>query len=97
LLRTNGVEPEIVEYLKTPPSRGELTRLLESMDLTPRDLLRKREKVYKELGLADPSLSDDQIVDAIVDHPRLMERPIVTSGDRAALGRPIERVLEVVD
>jgi arsenate reductase len=91
------VEPEIIEYLKTPPSRDELTRILAALGASPRDLLRKREKEYKELGLADPSLGDDQLIDAIVDHPRLLERPIVTSGDRAVLGRPIERVLEVVD
>jgi arsenate reductase len=67
------------------------------MEMKPRDLLRKREKEYKELGLSDPSISDDQIIDAMVGHPRLIERPIVTSGDRVVLGRPIERVLEVVD
>ena len=97
MLREHGVEPEIVEYLKTPPDRDTVEALLAKLAMEPRDLLRKREKVYKELGLSDPELGRDELTAAIVDHPRLLERPIVVNGDRAVLGRPIERVLEVVD
>jgi arsenate reductase len=97
LLREHGVEPEIVAYLDDPPDRATLEDLLAKLDMEPRDLLRKREKVYTELGLSDPGLGRDDLIGAIADHPRLLERPIVVNGDRAALGRPIERVLDVVD
>jgi arsenate reductase len=96
LLREHGIEPEIVKYLDEPPDRADLEALLATLDMEPRDLVRKREKVYKELGLSDPELGRDDLIAAIVDHPRLLERPIVVNGDRAVLGRPIERVLEVV-
>jgi len=96
LLRTHDIEPEIVEYLKTPPTADELKRLLALMDMEPRDLIRRKEREFKELGLADTDLSDDALIRAMVDHPRLLERPIVVSGDRAVLGRPTERILEIL-
>jgi len=97
LLREQGVEPEIVKYLEEAPDAATLKTLLSMMDMAPRELLRKREKEYKELDLADPSLGDDEIVAVMVEHPRLIERPIVVNGDRAVMGRPTERVLEVLD
>lgn len=96
LLLDNGVEPEIVEYLKAPPSRAELTALLERLDLEPRELMRRKEKEYRDLGLDDPSLGGDALIDAMIAHPKLIERPIITDGERAVLGRPPENALELV-
>jgi arsenate reductase len=96
LLREHGVEPEIVNYLESPPTAEELDRILGLLEMEPRGLIRKREKEYKELGLADDSLSRERLIRAMVEHPRLIERPIVLSGGRAVLGRPTERVLELV-
>ncbi|HHH36864.1 MAG TPA: arsenate reductase (glutaredoxin) [Gammaproteobacteria bacterium] len=96
MLRDRGIEPEIIEYLKTPPDAATLKRLLGLLGLTPRELMRRKEKVYKALGLDDPSLSDEALIQAMVDHPVLMERPVVVNGDRAALGRPPEQVLEIL-
>ena len=96
LLRDRGVEPEIQEYLKTPPSEAELDRLLTLLGMEPRQLMRIKEPEYKELGLDDASLSRQQLIRAMVEHPRLIERPIVVKDDRtAALGRPPEAVLEL--
>jgi len=96
LLRENGVEPEIINYLDTPPTEAELDRLLRLLGMEPHELIRRREKEYKELGLADADLSREQLIHTMVHHPRLIERPIVVSGDRAVLGRPTERVLDVL-
>lgn len=96
LLREHGVEPTVVEYLKTPPSREELDRLLNLLDMAPRDLMRRKEAEYKDLGLADEALTRDQLLRAMHEHPRLIERPIVVHGERAALGRPPEQVLEIL-
>jgi arsenate reductase len=96
LLHEKGVEPEIVEYLKTPPDAATLRLLLGMLKLRPRDLMRKKEPEYKELGLDNPDLSDDQLISAMVAHPRLIERPIAVSGKKAALGRPPEDVLSIL-
>ncbi len=96
LLREKGLEPEIIEYLKAPPSREELERVLGMLGLEPRQLMRTKEAEYKELGLADQGLSRGQLIDAMVAHPKLIERPIVIKDGRAALGRPPEQVLEVL-
>ena len=96
LLKDNNIEPEVVEYLKTPPTREELERILDMLGLEPRELMRRKEKEYKELGLADPGLSRDQLIDAMIAHPRLIERPIVIKDGKAAIGRPPEKVLEIV-
>ena len=95
-MRENGVEPEIFEYLKTPPSAEELDRILEMLEMEPRQLMRRREKEYKELNLADESLSRQQLIAAMVEHPRLIERPIAVKGESAVLGRPTESVLELL-
>jgi arsenate reductase len=85
-----------VEYLKTPPTVEELDTLLRMLGMEPRELMRKREAEYKELGLDDGSLNRDQLIAAMVEHPKLIERPIAMSGDRAVMGRPTERVLELI-
>jgi len=96
LLEEQGIEPTIIKYLETPPNQAELSHILELLGLEPRDLMRKKEKDYKALGLDDPGLSRDQLIQAMVEHPKLIERPIVVKDGRAALGRPPERVLEVL-
>jgi arsenate reductase len=96
LLRQRGIEPQIVEYLKTPPDEKHLEHLLGLLGMGPRELMRKKEKEYKELGLDDENLSRKALIAAIVEYPKLMERPVVVAGDRAALGRPPERVLDVL-
>ena len=96
LLHERGLQPAVVEYLKTPPDAPTVTHLLKMLDMTPRALMRKGEKVYKELGLNDPALADDRLVQAMVDNPILIERPIVVHDGRAALGRPPEAVLAIV-
>jgi len=96
LVEESNIEPVIVEYLKTPPSKAELKNILNMLNMTPRDLLRKKEAEYKEQGLDDTSLSDDQIIDIMLTHPKLIERPIVVTGNKAALGRPPENVLEII-
>ena len=85
-----------MEYLKTPPTATEFKAVLRMLGLEPRTLIRRRESEFKELGLADDSLSRDQLITAMVEHPRLIERPIAISGDRAVLGRPTEKVLELI-
>ncbi len=97
MLREHGVEPEIVKYLDDPPNADTLDGILTKLGMEPCELLRKKETIYRELDLGDPGLSRDELIRTAVEHPRLIERPIVVNGDRAALGRPIERVLEVVD
>ncbi|HHB12904.1 MAG TPA: arsenate reductase (glutaredoxin) [Chromatiales bacterium] len=96
LLKDNNIEPEVVKYLETPPDREELQRILDMLGLEPRELMRRKEKEYKELGLDDPGLTRDQLIDAMVEHPRLIERPIVVKDGRAAIGRPPEKVLELL-
>jgi arsenate reductase len=96
LLQQRGVEPDIVEYLKTPPDRETLTALLRQLGIEPRELLRKGEAEYQELNLSDPALSDEALIAAMVAHPKLIERPIVVAGGQARIGRPPERVLEIL-
>lgn len=97
LLQQRGIEPEIVRYLDTPPDAGTLRGLVQRLGIPPRDLLRTGEEEYTSLGLADPTLDDDAIIAAMAANPRLIERPILDRGDRAVIGRPPERVLELVD
>ena len=95
LLEEHGLNPKIVEYLKTPPSAEELKSVLKKLHMKPRVLMRKGEDIYKELNLADESLSDDKLIDAMVKNPVLIERPVVLYAARAALGRPPENVLDL--
>ncbi|MCQ4324315.1 arsenate reductase (glutaredoxin) [Stutzerimonas stutzeri] len=96
LLEARGLKPEIVRYLEAPPSAAELKALLDKLGLAPRQLLRTGEDEYQSLGLADPALSDEQLIDAMAGHPRLIERPILIAGDKAIVGRPPEKVLEIL-
>ena len=96
LLQDNQVEPEVVLYLETPPDKSTLKNLLQKLGISARELLRKGEDDYKALNLKDPALSDDQLIEAMVSHPKLIERPIVVKGDNAVLGRPPENVLELL-
>lgn len=96
LLRARGLEPEIVEYLKTPPSARELERILTLLGREPRELMRSGEPEYQELGLDDPSLDRQALIRAMVEHPKLIERPILLANRKAALGRPPEAVLEIL-
>jgi len=96
LLRSQDLEPEIVEYLNTPPTREELTAILGMLGMEPRDLMRKKEKEYTEAGLDNPELTRDELIDAMIEFPRLIERPIVIHGGRATLGRPPEQVLDIL-
>jgi arsenate reductase len=91
-LRDAGIEPRVIEYLKTPPTRDELVSLLQRMGMTPRQILRRKGTPYDELGLDDPSLSDAALVDAILRHPILMERPVVVTPRGVRLCRPAEQV-----
>lgn len=96
LLRDRGVEPVVVEYLQTPPDAATLKTLLAALGLRPRALLRRQEPEYSELGLDDPLIRDDALIDAMVAHPRLIERPIVMIDGKAVLGRPPAKVLEII-
>lgn len=97
LLEERGVRPRIVEYLKQPPGEDEIAALLRKLGISPRQLMRKGEAVYRELGLSDQSLSDAELIRAMAAHPILIERPVVVAGDRVALGRPPEAVLEILE
>jgi len=96
LLTGKGITPTIVEYLKTPPTFEELERILGLLGLEPRELMRKGEVVYKELGLADTALDRKALIQAMVDNPILIERPIVIANGKAAIGRPPEKALEIL-
>lgn len=95
LLKKNDVEPEVVEYLKTPPNAAELKDILEKLGFSADQLMRKKEDVYKELGLAGIN-NEDELITAMVNNPKLIERPIVICGDKAAIGRPPEAVLDIL-
>ncbi|RMH20384.1 MAG: arsenate reductase (glutaredoxin) [Gammaproteobacteria bacterium] len=96
LLRDRGIEPTIIEYLKTPPDAKQLRAILNMLGLSPRELMRKKEPEYRDLGLDGDHLTDEALIEAMISHPRLMERPIVIAEGRAALGRPPEKVLEIL-
>jgi arsenate reductase len=96
ILRAAGIEPEVVEYLQKPPSATELGRIVEMLGCAPRDLMRKGEQEYEDLHLDDPKLTPSQLLETMVRHPILIERPIVVKGNRAVVGRPPERVRELL-
>ena len=96
LLHDRGIAPKVVEYLTDTPDANTLDALLKKLNLQPRDLMRRKEAPYRELGLDNPALSREALIAAMVEHPILIERPIVVNGARAALGRPPERVLEIL-
>ena len=96
LIRNAGIEPHVVEYLRTPPARALLVQLVERAGIAPRDLLREKGTPYAELGLGDASLSDDALVDAMMAHPILINRPLVVSPLGVKLCRPTEAVLDLL-
>ena len=96
LLRARDIAPTIVEYLRTPPSIDELDRILELLELEPRDLMRRKEAVYQDLALDDEGLDRRGLLQAMVEHPILIERPIAVANGRARVGRPPENVLDVL-
>ncbi|HGA2320275.1 TPA: arsenate reductase (glutaredoxin) [Pseudomonas putida] len=96
LLEQRGLAPTIVRYLETPPDATTLKALLGKLGIAPRQLLRSGEDEYKTLDLANPALTDAQLIDAMVEHPKLIERPILIAGDKAVIGRPPEKVLEIL-
>lgn len=97
LLQQQGIEPQVVLYLDTPPDIDTLKTLLQQLGMhSARELMRRGEEIYKTLGLASNDLSEKQLLQAMVKHPKLIERPIVIQGDRARIGRPPEAVLEIL-
>ena len=96
MLRDAGIEPQVIEYLKTPPTRAELVDLLRRMDMKPRALLRRRGTPYDALGLDDPAKTDAELIDAMIAEPILIERPIVVGPRGVRLCRPVERVFETL-
>jgi len=96
LLTENGIKPEIIEYLKTPPDKKELGHILDLLGLEPRELMRKQEKEYKAAKLDNPKLSRKDLIYAMIQHPVLIERPIVIANNKAVIGRPPENVLGIL-
>lgn len=96
LLEEHGVSPQVIEYLKTPPSQDELVVLQQKLNLPIADMLRSKEKEFSQAGLNEPEVSEDIIRKALAEHPILLERPIVTFGDKAVIGRPPENVLALL-
>jgi arsenate reductase len=96
MIRQSGEEPEIIEYLKTPPSRERLVELIAAMKMTPRELLREKGTPYAELGLGDPKWTDDELIDFMLAHPILINRPIVVTPLGTLLARPSEAVLDIL-
>lgn len=96
MLQARGLAPEVVLYLETPPDAVQLRDVLSKLGMGARQLLRTGEDAYKQLNLADQSLTDEQLIAAMVAHPKLIERPILVAGDKAVIGRPPENVLELL-
>ncbi|MEN8108007.1 MAG: arsenate reductase (glutaredoxin) [Pseudomonadota bacterium] len=96
LLKTRGKDPQLVEYLNTPPTAETLAAILDMLGIEPRELMRKHEKEYAEAGLGNEDLSRNDLIAAMVKHPRLIERPIVIANGKATIGRPPEKVLDIL-
>ncbi len=96
LLRESGIPFDKINYYNEPLTKKKLTELIRKMNIKPRDLLRKSEPIYKELGLANDEFSDSELIGLMIEHPDLLQRPIVERGDRAVLGRPTENVKELL-
>ena len=96
LLKDKGIDPKVILYLETPPSEKELVLILKKLNMEARELLRKGEAEFKEQNLSDTSKSEEDIIQAMIHFPKLMERPIVIYGDRAVIGRPPENVLKII-
>jgi arsenate reductase len=96
ILDEKGVKTTVIEYLNTPPNSAELTEILDLLGLEPRDLMRQNEAPYKDNNLDNPDLSREQLIQAMVDNPILIERPIIINGNKAVIGRPPEKVLDIL-
>jgi len=96
IIKKNGTDVEVVEYLKTPPTVQQVQKILLSLNLKPQDIMRKKEAEYKQAGLDDLSLSEEKQVELMIANPKVIERPIVLKGDQAVIGRPPENVLELL-
>jgi arsenate reductase len=96
MIRNAGIEPHVIEYLKTPPSRALLKQLVARMGISVRDLLREKGTPFAELGLGDPKLTDEQLLDAMIAHPILMQRPVVVTPNGVRVCRPSEAVMELL-
>ena len=96
LLQAEGIEPEIIEYLKSPPDKAALQRILRLLDCAPRELMRTSEAVYRAKGLDDASLAEDRLLDAMITDPILIQRPIVIIDGKATIGRPPEKILDLL-
>ena len=96
ILNDKGVQAEVVEYLKTPPGKAELNEILDMLGLQPRELMRTHEAEFKDNNLDDDSLSRDQLIDAMIKYPKLIERPIVINNGKAVIGRPPEKILDIL-
>lgn len=96
LLNEHKQKPEIIEYLKCPPSQEQLVTILKHLGMNPRDLMRKHEAPYKENNMDDPSLTHDELINLMIQHPVLIERPIVIHHDQVIIGRPPEKVLQIL-
>ena len=96
LLKSKGIEPRIIEYLKSPPDAATLKKILSLLGISPRELMRQNESAFKEAGLDNPDLGDDELITAMIEHPVLIERPIVLANGKAAIGRPPENVLNIL-
>jgi len=96
LLEEKGIKPDIVQYMESPPTAEQLEKILSQLGMTPRELLRRGEDEYRELNLAEPTVTDRELVEAMIAHPKLIERPIVIKGNKAVLGRPPENVLALI-
>jgi len=95
LLEEKGIDAEVVKYLETPPTKEELIAVLKMLGLTARELMRTKEELYKELDLKEVT-DEEQLIEAMVAHPKLIERPIVIKGSKAAIGRPIEKIIDLL-
>ncbi len=96
LLEQQGIQPKVIEYLKTPPSKAELTLVLNALKISARDLMRTGESEYKQNNLNNPDLTEDQLIGYLLKFPKLIQRPIVINNHKAAIGRPPEQVLEIL-
>ena len=96
ILNDKGVQTSVVEYLNTPPNNAELNEVLDLLGIEPRELMRKHETPYKENNLDNPDLSREQLIQAMIDNPILIERPIIINGNKATIGRPPEKVLDIL-
>ena len=96
LIRSRGIEPEIIEYLETPPDTDTFWKILRMLGMNPRQIMRTKEKEFREKGLDDESLGNDKLIEAMQEDPILIERPIVIAGNKAVIGRPPENVLDII-